>query len=110
MSGCTRRKATSVLGKGIEKLDADRPSRDEHDLPWGAKQAGEWEVHFSNSLIGSQCCRRDNPWCYSRRDERERGKGWAGTGGHGTMESGAVASQGPSSLNLAISKSGQIGP
>lgn len=25
MSGRTRRKATSVLGKGIEKLDADRP-------------------------------------------------------------------------------------
>lgn len=31
MSGRTRRKATSVLGKNVEKLDADRPARDEHD-------------------------------------------------------------------------------
>jgi hypothetical protein len=46
MSGCTRQKATSVPGKNIEKLDADRPCRDEHDLPWGAKQAGEWEGSF----------------------------------------------------------------
>lgn len=56
MSGCTRQKSTSALGKDIERLDADRPCRDEHDVPLGgqegAKQAGEWEVHFSNSLIG----------------------------------------------------------
>lgn len=35
MSGRTRRKATSVLGKDVEKLDADRPPQDQPDLPGG---------------------------------------------------------------------------
>lgn len=41
MSGCTRRKSTSVLGKGIEGLDADRPPQDEPEVPGGGgAQAG----------------------------------------------------------------------
>lgn len=116
MSGCTRQKSTSALGKGIERLDADRPCRDEHDVPLGGRRglsrpvSGRFILAIPSS--GSQCCRRDNPWCYSRRDSRRRG-GWAGTGGwdDGIRCGGpSVASQGASSHNLAISKSGQIGP